>query len=571
MQEIQTTTSYWLVAISILTSMVASYVAFSFAERLARAKGIEYFSWLSSGAVAMGLGIWSMHYLGMLSVRMPIAVMYHVPTVLLSMCFGILASAVVLFVVSRTEAGPKALVCGSVLLGVGIGAMHFTGMQAMRSSAMHQYHPARGAGSLVVAIGFSWLALSIAFLARRRSKPSEWLRVGASSLMGAGIAAMHYTAMAAVTFIPERIAASSGHTQEISPIGMLAVALTTGLVLFCGLISTVFHRRVYDRLTEEHERLHAAAESSLDSLYICTAVRNKAGEIEDFRFAFLNSNVGRELGKPLDEMLGRTMLEVHPLIHSVGHFEFYKRVALTGEPFIQEFEYLDQYGRKKWVCIQAVKVRDGVAITISNITARKTDEERILHLAQHDPLTGLINRSLMSDRIGQALERVKRRGGKAGVFLVDLDNFKKINDTHGHAAGDTVLTTVANRLRDSVRATDSVSRIGGDEFVILIEETGEISELESCAEKILEAFLRPVQVGEHALLVTCSVGVAVYPDSAESIDELLTRADVAMYSAKHRGKNQFDVYLPLTKLPPVKEPTISTLPYVATRAGVTLH
>ncbi len=122
-----------------------------------------------------------------------------------------------------------------------------------------------------------------------------------------------------------------------------------------------------------------------------------------------------------------------------------------------------------------------------------------------------------------------------------------------------------------MRATDSVSRIGGDEFVILIEETGVIGDLQRCAEKMQEAFLQPMQVDKHALLVTCSVGLAVYPDSAESIDELLTRADVAMYSAKHRGKNQFDVYMPLKRLASAKEFATIALPNLAKRAGVTLH
>ncbi len=246
-------------------------------------------------------------------------------------------------------------------------------------------------------------------------------------------------------------------------------------------------------------------------------------------------------------------------------------ISRTGEPLIHEVAYIDLDEQTRWIRIQAVKLREGVAITITNITARKADEERILHLAQHDPLTGLINRNLLSDRIGQALERVKRHGGKAGVFLIDLDNFKRINDSLGHAAGDRVLLTIAKRLKTAVRATDSVSRIGGDEFVMLIEETGEIADLERCAQKIQESFLQPILVGDHALLVTCSVGLAVYPDSAESIDELLTRADVAMYSAKHRGKNQFDVYLPLKRLASAKEFSIAALPSIVKRAGGSLH
>jgi len=138
MHVIQTTTISWIVAVSVFASILASYAAFSFAERIATSQGWSARMWLWCGAGAMGLGIWSMHYLGMLAVRLPIEVAYHVPTVLLSLVLAVLASAVALIVVSRDALSGANTMWGSLLMGVGIGGMHYVGMHAMRCAAMHQ-------------------------------------------------------------------------------------------------------------------------------------------------------------------------------------------------------------------------------------------------------------------------------------------------------------------------------------------------------------------------------------------------------------------------------------------------
>jgi NO-binding membrane sensor protein with MHYT domain len=200
MQVIHTTSSHGLEALSVLTSIVASYAAFGFTERVASSKGIAYWSWLAGGAAAMGLGIWSMHYLGMLAVRLPIEVYYHVPTVALSLLFAILSALVVLLLVSKEPPTAFDGLYGSLIMGSGIGLMHYTGMHAMRSGAMHHYDLRIVALSVVVAIAFSWIALQISFAIHRLSAVREWLRLAGATVMGLGIAAMHYTAMASCTF-----------------------------------------------------------------------------------------------------------------------------------------------------------------------------------------------------------------------------------------------------------------------------------------------------------------------------------------------------------------------------------
>ncbi len=245
----------WLVVASILISIVAAYAAFSFAERVASSECRWAKGWLIAGPVAMGLGIWSMHYLGMLAVQLPIEVLYHVPTVLLSLLLAIAASAVALQVVSDEKLSRRALIIGSMAMGGGIGAMHYTGMAAMRSLAMPHYNHWITALSILVAVAFSWMSLRLTFSLRREPGKHELQRLGGAVLMGMGIAAMHYTAMAAVTFTPGNRHYSTLHTVSVAHIDGLAIILTTLIILFGALISAFVDRRMNHELRIANERL----------------------------------------------------------------------------------------------------------------------------------------------------------------------------------------------------------------------------------------------------------------------------------------------------------------------------
>lgn len=164
-------------------------------------------------------------------------------------------------------------------------------------------------------------------------------------------------------------------------------------------------------------------------------------------------------------------------------------------------------------------------------------------VAQFDPLTGLPNRELLRDRIDQAI-RLASRLDQAflGVLFVDLDRFKKINDTYGHAAGDAVLVEAAKRLRGCLRDSDTVARLGGDEFVVLLPNLRSTEDTSIVAERILDACARPIEVGENVFQISASVGVAVWPNDGQSVDELLHNADTAMYAGKGEGRNTLRFY-----------------------------
>ncbi|HKX44880.1 MAG TPA: GGDEF domain-containing protein, partial [Burkholderiaceae bacterium] len=157
-------------------------------------------------------------------------------------------------------------------------------------------------------------------------------------------------------------------------------------------------------------------------------------------------------------------------------------------------------------------------------------------LASHDSLTGLHNRRLFLDRLDHALAHAKRTGGRLALLFIDLDNFKTINDELGHAAGDYVLRALAQRLKHVVREIDTVARIGGDEFIVLLDEVADIDGLSIVAQKVLDVLSRPVRRGEEDLVLGASIGVSCYPVDGESATELIAAADRAMYRAKSGGR-----------------------------------
>ena len=183
-----------------------------------------------------------------------------------------------------------------------------------------------------------------------------------------------------------------------------------------------------------------------------------------------------------------------------------------------------------------------VWVICRDVSARKEAQEQLYFMAHHDQLTGLPNRLRFADRLSQAQALAKRANNKCGVLYLDLDRFKIINDTLGHAVGDTLLREVGKRLRSCVREVDTVARIGGDEFSIVLVNLSHPEDAEQVADKILKALAKPVMADEHELFITTSIGISIYPLHDENPDSLLKKADAAMYQAKAHGRNNYQVY-----------------------------
>jgi PAS domain S-box-containing protein len=248
--------NYALVALSVLIAMFASYAALDLAGRVTAASGWTRAAWLLGGACAMGTGIWSMHYIGMLAFILPIPVAYHWPTVLLSLLAAILASAIALYVVSREKMGASRAAIGSVLMGGGIASMHYIGMAAMRLPAMCHFDSLLVVLSIVFAVSISLAALWITFHLRDEKEGIGREKLAGAVVMGAAIPIMHYTGMAAASFTPSDMPVNLSNAVSISSLGTAGIAAVTLIVLGLALVTSWMDRRFAIRLLElQEERL----------------------------------------------------------------------------------------------------------------------------------------------------------------------------------------------------------------------------------------------------------------------------------------------------------------------------
>jgi len=432
MSFLSSTYDPWVVATSLLIATFASYVALDLAKRVrTRDRGVGL-SWWIGGSLAMGTGIWCMHFVGMLAFSLPVALGYTRLLTVLSWVEAVGVSAIALSVASRGTLNWRRLVGGALAMGGGICAMHYTGMAALDMAPGIVWDARLVAVSAVIAVGASAAALVIFFWLRGVSGRRGMAFQGVAALvMGVAICGMHYTGMAAASFPAGSICLSAGALSG-THLGVAASLSTTGLLVMT-LLTSLLDARMQGSLNRANVQLQTANE-------------------ELRRRAFL------------------------------------------------------------------------------------------------DPLTGLPNRLLLEDRLAQALARgerhderqEERRGERAAaklaVLFVDLDGFKPINDSLGHAAGDEVLKVVAARLRAAARDGDTVARIGGDEFVVLMEEVSSLADGVVLADRLVAAIAQPIDIGGRGVAIHGSIGVVVHPDHGHR-DKLIANADAAMYAAKRAGGN----------------------------------
>lgn len=414
-----------LVLISLCVAILASYTALDLAGRIATARGYAASLWMIGGALAMGTGIWSMHFVGMLALQLPVELGYDLTLTACSLLIAVLSSGFALWLVSQPSLPFLQLALGALIMGAGIASMHYTGMAALRMTPGIDYDPSLFMASLLIAVGASAAALWTAFRLRRQTPYVRQIRGLAAVLMGIAIVGMHYTGMAAAGF----------------PQGSFCGALPDGL-----------------------------EGDGLVSLVLITT------------FAVL----------------------LVALLTSVLDARLEARTAALAR-----------------------------SLTLAN--------QELTQLALHDTLTGLPNRSLLADRIELAIAKVAEQGGCFALMFIDLDGFKPVNDAFGHHAGDLLLKAVATRLRGHLHSQDTLARIGGDEFVLLVE-LQDPSDAMNVAIKQVNLVSRPFRVAEHDLQLSASLGIVLYPGNGQDQHELLRNADAAMYHAKRVGKNGYSFF-----------------------------
>src|SRR3954447_19088175 len=271
----------------------------------------------------------------------------------------------------------------------------------------------------------------------------------------------------------------------------------------------------------------------------------------EHRWVIVNKAFCDLMGRSAEELHGRSDDDFFPREQVRVFWDVDDRVFASGEPIENEELHTDAHGTTRTIitCKRLVGLADGTRLVvgvITDVTRYREAEAHIRHMAHHDALTGLANRALFRERLGRALAAARRRGGPVAVLCLDLDRFKPVNDTLGHPVGDALLRAVAARLLACVREGDTAARLGGDEFAALEAGAGQPEAAEALARRLVEALSAPYEVLGHQVVVGASVGVALAPGDGGDPDELLKRADMALYRAKADGRGTFRSFEPGT-------------------------
>jgi diguanylate cyclase (GGDEF)-like protein/PAS domain S-box-containing protein len=373
-----------------------------------------------------------------------------------------------------------------------------------------------------------WSALGVG-ITRALTPETLQPRHGAISTLPYLLVAACFVTLALAVGLDERAAETSA---------TVGVGLTTTLVLIRQFLT------LHDMTAMQDERTRSAADARLaalvrhgnDMLVIVT---------EQFEVLYASPSHEWVVGVPPDRMLGQSVVRHIHRDDQPRAMRSLERLLTGASPReSMVVRWRDAYGQWRWIesvgsnLLQEPTI-GGLVFNSRDITDRKTLEDQLLEQALRDPLTGLGNRRLFNDRVAHAIERQQRSATTVAVMLLDLDHFKFVNDTLGHAKGDALLMAVADRVRLAVRSGDTVARLGGDEFAILLEDVSDTTEVERTAQRVLDAIGRPFPLDGRDVFVQSSIGIA-WASAGQSVDDLVTDADVAMYAAKNAGRNRFE-------------------------------
>ncbi|UTH30444.1 putative bifunctional diguanylate cyclase/phosphodiesterase [Ectopseudomonas hydrolytica] len=395
-------------------------------------------AWGLVGGLCLAGGIWSMHFIGMLAFQAPVAIAYDLATTLLSLLVALAAALLALYCMAMPNPGLSRQLLAAVIIGLGISAMHYSGMAAIRSPAEAYYQGDLFALSVGIAISASFAALLLnRYVQHGAPRHQHWLRLCAALVMGAAIASMHYTGMASLNLVvPE---GTPLQLRSADNAGQLVLIVASITLLILGL-----------------------------SLAAAWA------------------------GRKLDDK-ERDLQRVNNLLMQ-----------------------LDQ---------------------------AKASLEQVAHF---DPLTELLNRRGFNRVFAATLEEHAITGRSLAVMFLDVDHFKRVNDTLGHDAGDELLRVVAQRIRGSLRERDIIARFGGDEFCVVASLDSNAAP-RVLAQRILEQMKEPISLTGRRIVMTTSVGISLFPQDGNSAEELLKHADLALYQSKGSGRNVVHFFNPHLK------------------------
>ena len=474
--------------------------------------------WLILLSVCAGATVWATHFIAMLAYMPGTDMMYDPALTTLSFAAGVVIMGSGFLLAIRGGRTLLHRIAGGVVVGVGVVVLHYIGMAALQMPGTMTYAPGLVLLSVLFSVVFGGASFAVEF-----GPPRSYGRPLATALMLVMIVSLHFTAMGAA------------HMQHDSHAGLLsggvsrsmlatAVAVASISVLIIGMAGALVDQRVSSRLAAETDRFRTLAEGAFEGLIV-----NRNGNIID-----ANAAARRMLDLP-DPATAAVATRWQDLLVGIP-----TTTLSTSEDTVEvTLRRPDGTQFPAEICRREMRLPDGghgELCAIRDLTARKASEAHIAHLALHDPLTDLPNRRFFMELAHKTISQAHRTGDRFALLTVDLDDFKQVNDTHGHSAGDELIRIAAQRIASTVRDADVSSRFGGDEFAVLQSGASQPNQTVVLAQRLLEALAVPVSLEYGEVAITASIGIAFYPDDGTTVEELLRNADTAMYRAKADGK-----------------------------------
>jgi len=551
-----------LVLLAGLVCFVASVVAVNIFHRAIASQARTRLIWIAIAGAAIGYGIWATHFIAMLAYEPGVPTGYSIALTALSLAAAMLLTSGGLgFAVSGSSRWHAPV--GGAIIGAGIASMHYLGMWALEVPG----HVAWSIDLVVASIGFGML-FGYAALAIAVRYQGRWMTTAAALLLTLAIVSHHFTAMGAVEVVPDpRLAPDA---LSLSPAFLAATIAGVALsVLGMSLVGVLADRRlalrthrfeeIINQLSLARQQVEASQrELQEQKLRLDTAINHMGEGLCMFdaekRLVVCNERYANMYRLPPELLRPGTLhrdIITHRIVNGILKGETSDSAAtqrlatLNALPANEINSRVDELADGRLICVtRQPMIGGGWVATHLDVTEQRRSEAKITHMAQHDALTDLPNRVLLKERMAQALSATGQGGPSLAVLMLDLDRFKDINDTLGHPAGDALLQAVAARLRRCVSETALIARLGGDEFAVIDFVTDPVADAGQLAEKIRTALSEAVDLGHHRVITTTSIGIAIAPRDGADSNEILRSADLALYSAKSRGRGSYRFFEP---------------------------
>ncbi|MBL1143029.1 MAG: EAL domain-containing protein [Proteobacteria bacterium] len=522
---------HWLCLVAVLLAVLAAWVLLPVTDRFHTVKGRAKYLWLLAGSVAMGTGIWAMHFTAMLAFTLPVPINYKISTTIFSMLPAIIANGLCILLSIPVNHSIRRLNLMAVIMAVGIGTMHYIGMEAIVVPARMYYIPHYFFLSILAAYILAFVGLyTYKRLTVSNGTSKRMGKIFGSIILGVAVSSMHFIAMRATYFQPEIDSIISHHAVPpynlVFGIVSITIALL-GMIIIGSIVDRRMETMAYS-LKQSELRFQRLAETTQTAIFT----------FNDEMITYANPALSTITGYEDKDILTISLAEVFSKEFSDYAKEIMNSHTPFGQAFYEQFEIKTAEGDTRWlyfsITLAEIDNESTGLASACDISEQKSAELNMRHLAYNDQLTQIGNRMMFMDRLEHHLALLKRRENKStsSVMLLDLDKFKSINDTYGHLKGDELLISVAKRLKGIARNVDTVARLGGDEFVLLLEELDSSVSASIIADRIIECLSKPYDLNGREIVVYSSIGVVELNSTYEKPDQVLHDADIALYRAK---------------------------------------